>query len=49
MMRQIEGHTRFDLWDAAISNFIQYYEEFLPLDQFDDSESIRHIWIHYFI
>ncbi|KAF8248551.1 hypothetical protein K440DRAFT_642204 [Wilcoxina mikolae CBS 423.85] len=47
--RLIEGHTGFKPWEAAISDFIQCYEEFLPLSQFDDSESIRHDWIQYFI
>jgi hypothetical protein len=47
--RRIEGCTGFELWEAALSDFIQCYEEFLPLDQFDDSESIRHNWIHHFI
>jgi hypothetical protein len=47
--RRIEGRTGFELWEAAISDFIQCYEEFLPLDRFDDSESIRHDWIHHFI
>jgi hypothetical protein len=47
--RLIIGRTRFKLWKSAISEFIQCYEEFLPLDRFDDSESIRHDWIHHFI
>jgi hypothetical protein len=38
-----------ELWEAAILDFIQCYAEFLPLDQFDDSESNRHNWIHHFI
>jgi hypothetical protein len=47
--RRIEGCTRFELWEATISDFIQCYEEILSLDRFDDSESIRHDWIHHFI
>lgn len=48
-MRRIGGRTGYELWEAAISDFISCYEEFLPLEQFDDNESIRHDWIHHFI
>jgi hypothetical protein len=30
---------------VAIPYFIQCHEEFLPLDRFDDSESVRHNYI----
>jgi hypothetical protein len=49
MTKWIEVCTRFKLWEADISDFIQCYEEFLSLLRFNDSESIRHHWIHHSI
>jgi hypothetical protein len=48
-MRRIEWRTGFKLWEAAIPDFILCYDEFQSLDQFDESESISHEWIHNFI
>lgn len=42
----INGCTRFELWESAISDIIQCYVEVLPNDQFADTESISHDWIH---
>jgi hypothetical protein len=47
--RWIEWRTGFELCKAALSDCIQSYEKFLPLDQFDDSASNRHNWIHHLI
>ena len=42
---RIDGQCRPEFNEAAVSNFIRTYERWLPLQNFDNCEYTRHIWI----
>ena len=46
---QIDGRCGPELFEAALSDFIRTYEGWLPLQNFDNCECTRHMWIASFL
>ena len=46
---RIDGRCGPELFEAAVSDFIQTYEGWLPLQNFDNCECTRHLWISSFL
>ena len=45
----IDGRCGPELFEAAVSDFIRIYEGWLPLQNFDNCECTRHMWISSFL